>query len=92
MDVQIDQLLEQAEQYKKKWGKADGVPLILYGGIGLMAMLAIWVSVSAIGNKPKVAETTEEVTYVDERGVPVSPRMVERTIAEGHGELLDMTD
>jgi len=89
MDTQIEQLLEQAEQYKKKWGKSDGVPLILYGGIGVLSMLAIWVSISAMSNKPK---TTEEVTYIDETGMPVSPSVVERTMADGLGDLLDMTD
>lgn len=88
MDAKITELQEEAEAYSKKWSKKDRIPISLYGGMGAMGALAIWVVFSALNKKEKEEDSGEE--YIDERGNPVPTAEVRRMRQHGEVELLDM--
>jgi hypothetical protein len=85
MDKAIDELIEQGEAYNKKYNKKENIPIVLYGGMGLMGLLAIWVLFSTGGK----TEEKEVERYIDDRGREVSPAEVSRLVREGV-TLLDM--
>jgi hypothetical protein len=85
MNKAIDELIEQAEAYNKKYSKKENIPIFIYSGMGLMSLLAIWVLFSTGGN----TEEKEVVRYVDDRGREVPPAEVSRLVREGV-TLLDM--